>query len=81
VRCCSGCFEILFMCLLRGAGPFICLLAVCACSVVGSHSVISAALVAAVREVSGCRPCIGRLFVVVCLLFKFMLVPRVGHCR
>jgi hypothetical protein len=45
VRCYSGCFEILFVCLLYGAGRFICLLAVYAFLVDGSPSIISAALI------------------------------------
>jgi hypothetical protein len=43
------------MCPLYGAGRFICLLVVCAYSVNGSPSIISAASIPVVRDVSGCR--------------------------
>jgi hypothetical protein len=49
---------ILFLRLLYGAGRFICLLAVYAQFVDGSPSIISAALIPAVRCVSGCRACL-----------------------
>jgi hypothetical protein len=76
VSCCSGCSEILFLRLVYGAGRFICLLAVYAQFVDGCPSIISAALIPAVRGVSGCRACIGFCFWIACLLFRFRLVPR-----
>jgi hypothetical protein len=45
------------MCLLYGAGRFICLLAFYVQFVDGSPSVISATLIPAVHHVSGCRTC------------------------
>jgi hypothetical protein len=50
------------MCLLYGAGRFIRLLAVYAQSVGGCPSVISGALIPAVRDVYGCRACNGFWF-------------------
>jgi hypothetical protein len=49
---------IFFLRLLYGAGRFICLLAVYVQFVDGSPSIISAALIPAVRGVSGCRACL-----------------------
>jgi hypothetical protein len=42
----------------------------------GSPSINSAALIPTVRDVSGCRMCIGFCFQSACLLFRFRLVPR-----
>jgi hypothetical protein len=70
--------ELLFLCLLFGAGRFfIILLDVCALFVDGSFSPISGGLVLAVCDVSGCRACIGSL-VPGCLFFvlRFSLAPR-----
>jgi hypothetical protein len=58
VRCCSCYLEILFMCLLYGAGRLICLLTVYASFVDGSPSIISVALIPAVHDVSGCWACL-----------------------
>jgi tryptophan synthase alpha subunit len=44
--------------------------------VVNSPSFISTSLIPAVRDVSGCRACIGFCFRSACLLFRFKLVPR-----
>jgi hypothetical protein len=52
----------------------------------GSPSIISVALIPAVRDVSGCWACIGLTVFVVCfrsacLLFKFRIVPHLAGCR
>jgi hypothetical protein len=80
VSCCSGCLEILFLRLLYGAGRFICLMAVYAQFLDGSPSIISAALIPAVRGVSGCRACIGFVsgLPVCCLSLGWCLVLRGG---
>jgi hypothetical protein len=46
------------LCLLYGGGRFICLLFIYAYSVDGSSSIISAALISAVCDVSGCQVCL-----------------------
>jgi hypothetical protein len=79
-------FWQLFLCLLYGACRFICLLGAYASFVDWSPSLISSALILAIRDVSECRTCIGfTVFVVcfrsACLLFKFRMVPRLAGCR
>jgi hypothetical protein len=73
--------EILFMCFLYGAGRFICLLAVYAQFVDGWPSIISAALLPAVRNVSGCRGALFFCFRSACLLIKFRLAPCPAGCK
>jgi hypothetical protein len=74
--------------LLYGAGRFICLLAVYAQFVDGSPSIISAALIPAVRDVSGCRACLcrnrnmycGRIGVIIrcCVSFRKLVCTYIG---